>query len=151
MSGELKFLSRLSKKADKPTHNKKDVLQLYKKKLKQTFLQLAKQGILHLSKRSPAPNLPNITLVGHNPLPYKKLDKSQGPSMTIRLSKKQATTLQQTISKLISNGIGLMFFCNHYFFLSFQTEICDCPEDLKILTSEFASHNAMKTQNDRLI
>ena len=83
MSGELKFLSRLSKKED-VTEEEKEVLHMSKNEAKKRFLQLAKKGIIHLSKRSSNPKLSNTPLY---PL---------ATGMTIRLSKKQMEAFHQT-------------------------------------------------------
>ena len=105
MSGELKFLSRLSKKEDATAAPvEKEVLHLSKKKAKKTFLKLAKKGIIHLSKRSTSSNSSNVTIIGQYKLPYKMFAVSQATGMTIRLSKKQMRAFHQTNREFISNG-----------------------------------------------
>ena len=75
MSGELKFPLWLSKKEDDTAAPaEKEVLHLSKKYAKKTFLQLAKKGIIHLSKRSTSSNLYHI------PVQAALQDACSGPS-----------------------------------------------------------------------
>ena len=104
MSGELKFLSRLSKKEGAAAPDEKEILHLSKNGAKKTFLQFAKKGIIHLSKRSTSSHLANITIIGQYKQPYAKLAISQATGMTIRLSKKQMGAFHPANREIISIG-----------------------------------------------
>ena len=142
MSGELKFPSRLSKKeGDTAAPDGKEILHWSKKEAKKTFLQLAKKGIIHLSKRSTSSHLANTTILGQYKMPYTKLAVSQATRMTIRLSKKQMGAFQQANREFIRNGEKMILKTLKKRFM-FQQKISDVHK----MKSEYR-HLLIRNQN----
>ena len=140
MSGELKFISRLSKKKDATEDtaapDEKEILHLSKKEAKKTFLHLAKKEIIHLSKRSTNSHSANVTILGQFKLPYKKIAMSQATGMTIRLSKKHKGAFHKANRELTSNSKIIIFKKFQTTDIFFQQEICK-GEDFKNLNTTY--------------